>query len=138
MNDVRLLLLEDDHLTGELLIETLNEHGFNVSWFVRASLIKAVLHLTDINGQLVPLEGAHYDVAAVDGRLKMSPIEWGYQVTPHLVKANVPVVAVSGDHFLNEQMIAFGAKAGAPKHHWWCPPIGSEDIGNILHRVAKR
>lgn len=114
MTSKNLLLVEDDITLGELLLHVLDQTGHEATWFVRARLQDDVLILMDADGAETILQPANFELALVDYRLKGSPVD-GPEVTSHLVKKGVPVVAISGLTQLNDIMIEAGARGGISK-----------------------
>lgn len=111
----RVLVVEDDLTWGELLTSVLRKRGYEAAWFVAAELegVHGV-KLMDPDGKTAILNADEYDIALVDGRLKRSAID-GWDLTPRLVEAGLPVIALSGADFFNDQMIKAGARAKMAK-----------------------
>jgi DNA-binding response OmpR family regulator len=116
VNKQRVLMVEDDHIWGDLLVESLTNRGYKVSWFVRAKIVgENELNLMDIDGILSPFRAADFDLALVDGKLRCSDLD-GPSLTPLMVAAGLPVIAISGAGFFNEQMVKLGAKRAVSKY----------------------
>lgn len=115
MTPRRVLVVEDDLFMGETIVEGFGRLGHSASWFVRARLGgDGAIILMDADGKESTLDAASYDVAFIDYRLKGSPID-GTDLTPHVVAAGLPVVAMSGLDTYNQQMIQLGARASCVK-----------------------
>lgn len=111
----KILLVEDDLVWGELLHSSLQRAGYHASWFVRARFSDASVILMYADGRECVLNAGDFEIAIVDGRLKGSPID-GWDLTPTLVAAGLPVIAASGDPWINERMIEAGAFRCLAKH----------------------
>jgi DNA-binding response OmpR family regulator len=109
-----LLLVEDDLSLGELLTSVFAKTGHGVTWFCRARIQDANLVLMDTDGNENVFKTDSYELALVDFRLKGSPLD-GPEVTAFLVKAGLPVVAISGLPSLNDVLIQAGARGGISK-----------------------
>lgn len=110
----KILVVEDDLTLGEILAEGFERCGYSASWFVRARIADGKVILMNPDGKESTLDAASYDVAFVDYRLKGSPLD-GTDLTPYLVAAGLPVVAMSGLDTFNQQMIGLGARASFVK-----------------------
>ena len=108
MQAIRVLLIEDCLELGDLLQEVLQAEVSSVSWYVRARTTSEGVLLMNANGKESLLDCSLYDLALVDGRLKMSSMD-GWDLVPHLVAGKLPVIAMSGDPWFNKQMVELGA-----------------------------
>lgn len=111
----RVLLVEDYLDLGELIAGVLEKKGLSVQWYVRARFAGEDIVLMDADGKETVLDPAKFDVAIMDGRIKGGDVH-GWDLTPRLVKAGLPVVAASGDPWINSQMMEAGARACIFKH----------------------
>lgn len=114
MQAIRVLLIEDCLELGDLLQEVLQAEVTSVSWFVRARISEKGVVLMDANGKEKLLDCSLYDLALVDGRLKGSSVD-GWDLIPHLVAGKLPVIATSGDPWINRRMVELGAQRSLEK-----------------------
>ncbi len=114
MQAIRVLLIEDCLELGDLLQEVLQAEVSSVSWFVRARTSEKGVLLMDADGKENLLDCSLYDLALVDGRLKGSSMD-GWDLIPHLIAGKLPVVATSGDPWINRRMIELGAQRSLEK-----------------------
>jgi len=116
MANIRVLIIEDDLFWGDLLSGAFKRHGYEVAWFVRAELVGADgVKLMDPDGKTATLKADEHDVALIDGRLSFSNL-YGWHLTPRVVAAGLPVIAISGADGFNEQMLEAGARQKFAKH----------------------
>lgn len=128
----RILLVDDEIYFGEILQILLERGGHTVHHFVRARLSDsgAVL-LMNIDGKETRLDSGAYDIAFVDGRIKGSQLN-GWELTPYLVQAGLPVLAMSGAESINKQLTAAGARQAIRKDLLWDRlRDGSVDFGSL-------
>ncbi len=114
MRQVNILVIEDDILLGEILSDLLMTHGHTAEHFVRARVQDGEILLTDRDGDETRLDAQRFDLAFLDGNLGRLSLS-GPQLTPHLVKVELPVVAMSGADSVNEDMVGLGARAAVVK-----------------------
>jgi DNA-binding response OmpR family regulator len=115
MANTRVLLVEDDLWWGELLAESMQKRGYDVTYYCRAKLVgDNGVEFTDADGKIFPLRAEDFDLVLMDGRLKGSDIN-GWDVTPRLVAAGLPVIGISGADSFNKLMIEAGARSGYAK-----------------------
>jgi DNA-binding response OmpR family regulator len=116
MANTRVVLIEDDLFWGDILAGALTRRGYEVAWFVRAELVGADgVKLMDPDGKTAMLNADEHDIALVDGRLSFSNL-YGWHLTPRIVAAGLPVIAISGADGYNEQMLEAGARQKFAKH----------------------
>ena len=127
MANTRILIVEDDLFWGDLLAAALKRRGYEVAWFVRAELVGADgVKLMDPDGKTATLKADEHDIALIDGRLSFSNI-YGWELTPRIVAAGLPVIAISGADGYNEQMLEAGARQKLPKYDLF-KALGKDDF----------
>ncbi|MBZ0187590.1 MAG: hypothetical protein K8F91_15185 [Candidatus Obscuribacterales bacterium] len=119
MPSQKILLIEDDLTLGELLVSLLEQTGHGVTWFVRARIAQDEftedgIVLMDADGKECKPDFKKFELALIDWRLKGSPIN-GPELIPQVVRAGLPVIGISGLSWLNEELIAVGARAAMVK-----------------------
>ena len=134
MDHPRLLLIDDDLVLGDLLVEVLRKRGHAVAWFVRAELIGDVdVRLMHADGKTSLLNARDHDLALVDGRLRGSSID-GWDLTPRLVAAGLPVIGLSGAEYFNDLMVKAGARKGMSKDKLFFAVMNGEDVFSDAQR----
>lgn len=114
----KILYLDDELLLGELVQCAIERHGGELTHFARVRMAGEDIILMNPDGKESTLERGAFDFAFVDGRIKGSALD-GWDVTPHMVRLGIPVVAVSGVDDLNDLMIKAGASRGVRKDKLW-------------------
>ena len=110
----KILLLDDEFSFGEILQIVLEDMGNQLTHFCRVRVADGQVVLMNPTGKESVLSKGEYDFALVDGRIKGGNMN-GWDITPHMVRLGLPVVAVSGADSLNKQMLAAGAKLAVRK-----------------------
>lgn len=114
MEGKKILVVEDDLTWLELLSLVLDKNGLEYDAFVRVYEDGDGYEFMDIGGKRHKLELSTYWVALVDGKLKTS-VPQGIDLARKLPKKGLPVVAMSGSKYLNDDMVGVGALIGFPK-----------------------
>ncbi|MDR3615602.1 MAG: response regulator [Candidatus Obscuribacterales bacterium] len=135
MASQKLLVVEDDRLMWDLIEDILQSRGVEFEIFPRGSIVNGQLLLTNLKGEKVSINAEDYLVALVDGKLSMSEQD-GVGITAALRKLGLPVIAVSGANFLNDEMIKAGAFKAIRKDHLWCGFLRGKAIYDHLMKVA--
>lgn len=114
MEGKRILVVEDDLTWHELILSVLQDNGHEYDAFVRVYAEGDDFVFMDIDGKRHTVDYSNYWLAMCDGRLKTS-IPQGIDLARILPTKGLPVLAMSGSQYINEDMVRAGAIAGIPK-----------------------
>ena len=118
MTGKKILLLDDEFYFGEILQILLERSGNQLTHFVRARVDGNAVVFMDPSGKETTIDPSCFDFALLDGRIKGGTMN-GWDITPHMVRLGLPVVAISGADSLNEQMLKAGARMAVRKDLLW-------------------